>query len=115
MILYSIRNKGTGNYFVHFNGNLKPQWCFTPTFSHKPDTIWKNLARLCSDGFWESYTIPCSGVHKYYRKNWKNFRASRLKRYEVVTFNVKVLGTKCVDAKDFVIPKKLAKMNVRIK
>lgn len=115
MILYSIRKKSTEKYFVHFHGRLVATWCVTPQFSIRPDTIWKNLKRLCSEGYWEPYTLTCSGTHKYYRKNWKKFDKSKLSLYEVIQFNVKVIGAKSTSAEKFVVPKQIAKLNVRIR
>lgn len=114
MILYSIRKKSTEKYFIHFHGRLISTWCVTPQFSMKPDTIWKNLKRLCSEGYWEEYKIGnLSGTFK--RKNWRKFDKRKLELYEVVQFNVRVLGAKATSAEKFVIPKTIAKLNVRIK
>lgn len=88
-------------------------------FFKTPDAIWRNLKRLCCEFYYEEYQIRdwtgklCE--RKFRRKNWRKFDKRKLKKYEVVQFSVKALGTTTMDAEVFVIPKKLAKMNVRIK
>lgn len=118
MLLYSIMNKATGKYFVHTDGRGRTQWNGTPTFWRTPDAIWKNLGRLCGEFYMEPYQVSRydNAQHwTYYRKNWRNFDAKKLKKYQVITHKVKVMGKKITPAEKFVIPKKLAKMNLIIK
>lgn len=115
MILYAIRAIATGKYFVHTDGNGTPIWNSTPSFCREPETIWKNLKRLCSQFYYEGYKLPALGERIWTRKNWKNFDPALLRHYEVVTFNVSVIGSEVISAPNFVVPETLAEMDVKIK
>ena len=118
MLLYSIRRKSDGRYFVHTDGRGRAQWNTTPTFWRTPDSIWKNLGRLCGEFYMEPYQVGKWDVSEqwtYYRKNWRDIDAKKLKKYEVITHKVKIMGKTRTPAEDFVVVKKLKKMNLIIK
>ena len=109
MLLYSIRRISDGKFFVHYDGRGHLRMNSTPTFWKTPDSVWDNIARLCS-----RYQ-PWEDRWGWSQKGWVDFDARKLKSWEVIVTDVKVLGEKQIPAAEFVVVKDIRDRDVRIR
>ena len=109
MILYSIRRISDGKFFVHYNGLGDLNMNSTPVFWKTPGSVWDNLKRLCSQ------YEPWADRWGFMQKGWVDFDARKLKQWEVIVTDVKVLGEKQIPAAQFVVVKDLRSRDVRIR
>ncbi len=109
MMLYSMRRLSDGKFFIHTYANGRFAMSNKPVFWRTPDSIWINLKRVCSN------FQPWRDRWDCVQKGWTGFDAKKLKDWEVITTNVRVLGEKRIPAARFVDKAALLKMDVRIK
>ena len=109
MKLYSMRRLSDGRYFIHTDGNGDLRMSTKPVFWRTPDSIWINLKRVCSK------FEPWEDRWGSRQKGWEGFDAKKLRDWEIVITNVKVLGEGRIPATEFVDKSALRKMDARIK
>lgn len=106
MNLYMIRQVSDGKYLRKINGyymlaagvprEKAVTWSETPAYMLRtPDGVAANLRKLCSEPYWDREAPK--GVWpplaaKWEELAWRNFDASLLDQYEVVTMNVDILS-----------------------
>jgi hypothetical protein len=109
MKLYSMRRLSDGKFFIHTYANGKLAMSNKPVFWRTPDSIWVNLKRVCSK------FEPWRDRWDCTQKGWTGFDPKKLREWEVIVTNVKVLGEAQIPAEKFVDKSALRKMDVRIK
>jgi len=111
MILYCIRRKSDGRYFIHTDGNGHPRMSTDPVFFKKPETIARNLKRLCSE-----FTLVQSSKFKWsWSKEWSNFNPDILDAYEVERYELHLQDKIIVPARNFVGAVTMQNLNTRIR
>ena len=114
MRLYLIRRRSDGRFFVSINGFQKlirphvdaQYWSYRAQYFFKTaDGVAGNLRKLCSAPYWNTKAPP--GVAPQVAAGWgevawKDFDASKLERFEIVTTEVDILSTTTTLASKFI-------------
>lgn len=104
MNLYRIRRKDTKEFLYSLEGIRTGECTWGPSgsFWKRPDTIWRNLEKLCSE-----YKETRNEKWGFPWISYENFDGSKLALYEVIVNDVTVNGEICHDADLFISCEKL--------
>lgn len=112
MLIYRIRDKGTGLYIVnpwkwtYAEGLI---WNSTGQFWRRIDTVYKHLITLSTEWHWEKNGLrhyPCSKRWPGPHVTWdvptvsKGFRPEWLEKYEIVIHDITVNGERIISGPD---------------